>query len=158
MARPFPRGFTLVEMLVVVVIVSILASIALPLAELESRRQREVELRANLRQIRDALDAYKRAVDQGRIARKADESGYPTTLDDLVDGITDQTDPQRRRIYFLRRVPRDPFAQESLAASATWGTRSYESPPDDPKRGRDIYDVHSLSTDTGINGVPYRKW
>lgn len=152
------RGFTLVEMLVVVAIVSLMASIALPIAELAVKRQKEEELRVALRQIRDAIDAYKRAVDTGRITRKADESGYPANLRALVEGVEDQSDPQRRKLYLLRRLPIDPFADSSMPPEQTWDTREYASPPDDPHEGRDVFDIYSRSTGIGLNGIAYSKW
>lgn len=152
------RGFTLVEMLVVVVIVSVLASIALPLAELAHKRTKEEQLARALREIRDALDAYKRASDEGRIARAADASGYPPTLSALVDGVEDARSPTRASIYFLRRIPRDPWARDDLEAARSWGLRSYASPANDPRPGSDVFDVYSTSEDVGLDGRPYRIW
>lgn len=153
------RGFTLVELLVVLTIVAVLSMIGLPLAELGKRRQDEETLRAALREIRGALDAYKRAVDEGRIERVAGGSGYPPTLDHLVAGVVDQKDPERRKLYFMRRLPADPLANDpSLPAAQTWGLRSYASEPDAPRPGDDVYDVHSLSDQVGLNGRPYRQW
>lgn len=153
------RGFTLIELLVTVTIVLILAAMTLPLAETVVKRNREQELRGVLWQIRGALDNYKRAADEGRIAKNADESGYPKKLEDLVEGVEDIKDPKKRKLYFLRRVPRDPFNHDmAIPAADTWGKRSYDSPPDDPKEGEDIFDVFSLSEGTGINGIPYKEW
>jgi general secretion pathway protein G len=153
------RGFTLIEMLVVVAIVSVLASAAFPLAELSVRREREQELRSALRQLRTGLDAYKEAYDAGRMLKRTGASGYPRQLDELVAGVEDARSPQKAKIYFLRSVPRDPtFADSTVPATATWGLRSYASPPDDPKSGDDVFDVYSLSPQTGLNGIPYREW
>ena len=145
------KGFTLIEMLIVVAIVALLASIAAPLAELGYQRGKEQELRHALREIRGAIDAWKRAADDGKIERKADESGYPPSLAALVEGVQDKTTPEKSKIYFLRRVPKDPFGGE-------WGLRSYASPADSPQAGKDVYDVYSRSDDTGLNRVPYREW
>jgi general secretion pathway protein G len=145
------RGFTLIEMLVTLAILALLASLALPLSELSVQRARERDLRHALRTVRGAIDAYKQAVDANRIARQADASGYPPTLEVLVEGVKDAKDPKGAKIYFLRRIPRDPFGTD-------WGLRSYASPPDDPQPGKDVYDVYSRSEGTGLNGVPYREW
>jgi general secretion pathway protein G len=152
-------GFTLVELLVTVVIVGLLASIAAPMAELTIQRGKEKELRENLREIRAALDAYKQAVDEGRVNADKMASGYPPTLQTLVDGVIDLRSPLKdRRLYFLRRLPRDPFAETGVPAEASWGKRSYSSPPDFPAEGEDVFDVFSLSPQTGLNGIPYRQW
>ena len=153
------RGFTLIELVVTVAIVAVLASIALPFNELVVQRSKEQDLRRGLREMRDAIDAYKQASDEGRLPKRAGESGYPKKLDDLVAGVEDQKSPKKERIYFLRRLPRDPFAVDpALAPAETWGKRSYASPPDDPREGDDVFDVFSLSTATGINGRPYKEW
>jgi general secretion pathway protein G len=153
------RGFTLVELLVTLAIVGILASAALPLAELGVQRQKEMEFSRSLREIRGALDAYKKAWDEGRMEKKVDQSGYPPNLDTLVQGVVDAKDPQKKKIYFLRRLPRDPFHEDAAASAAeTWGKRSYASPPDSPAEGADVFDVYSRSTRAGLNGIPYRQW
>lgn len=152
------RGFTLIEMVVVVLIVSILASAAMPLAALHKRRTQEAELRQNLRTLRTAIDDYKRAWEQGHIEKKADDSGYPPSLDVLVKGVKDAASPKSARIYFLRRLPRDPFADPSLSAAETWGLRSYASPPDAPAAGNDVFDVYSVSQGVAMDGSSYRDW
>lgn len=152
------RGFTLIELMVTVVIVGILASVALPLSEVSRQRARESELRQDLRDMRRAIDAYKHAVDEGRIRVSVDQSGYPPNLSALVEGVTDAKSVDSRKIYFLRRIPKDPFSDDDVDAEASWGKRSYDSPPDAPHDGKDVYDVYSLSDGTGINGVPYKKW
>jgi len=151
-------GFTLIELLVTVAIVAILASVALPLSELSRQRAKEQELRQALREIRTAIDAYKQAVDEGRVIRSLDQSGYPPKLSLLAEGVTDVKSPVARKLYFLRRIPMDPFAENPANAESSWGKRSYDSPPDAPHEGRDVYDVYSLSTRTGLNGIPYREW
>jgi general secretion pathway protein G len=153
------RGFSLIELLVVLAIMAVLASIGLPLAELSHQRNKEEELRRSLREIRSALDAYKRLVDQGNIQRAADASGYPPSLEVLVAGVPDARSPKGTRIYLMRSLPRDPFAPgDASSAAQTWELRSYASPPSDPKPGADVYDVHSRSPGIGLNGVAYREW
>ena len=152
-------GFTLIELVITVAIVAILASVALPLSELVVQRAKEQDLRRALRDIREAIDTYKQASDDGRILKRVGESGYPKQLVELVEGVEDQKNPKKERIYFLRRIPRDPFtADSSLAAAGTWGRRSYSSPPDEPKEGEDVFDVYTLAPGKGINGRPYREW
>ncbi len=152
-------GFTLVELVVTVAIMAILATAALPLAELAVQRSREQELRAALRQIREAIDAYKQAMDDGRIVKAVDKSGYPQSLQVLVDGVGDAKSPKKAKIYFLRRIPRDPMMRDTtVPAAQNWGLRSYASSAEDPREGDDVFDVYSLSSKTGINGVPYREW
>lgn len=146
------KGFTLIEMLICAAIVALLATIALPLAELAVQRDREQQLRSALRELRGAIDSYKRAVDEGRIEKKADRSGFPPSLAVLVEGVKDARSPQDAKIFFLRRLPRDPLTGEP------WGLRSYASPHDSPQAGEDVYDVFTRSQAVGLNGVPYKQW
>jgi general secretion pathway protein G len=154
------RGFTIVELVITVGIVSLLATAAIPSAQLVYQRERERELRDALRTLRGAIDAYKQASDLGRVKKSVDKTGYPPDLQSLVDGVEDASNPKEGvKIYFLRRLPRDPFWPDATTPAAeTWALRSYASPPDDPQPGDDVYDVRSRSSRTGLNGVPYRDW
>lgn len=157
---PSVRGFTLVELVAALAILAVLASVAVAPLRLERQRMHERDLRAALREIRDALDTHKRLVDEGRIAKAgATASGYPSSLDELARGIRDVSRPDSPTIYLLRRIPRDPFEPDSsIPASRTWGLRSYASPPDRPQPGVDVFDVFSKAPGVGLNGVPYREW
>ncbi len=153
------RGFTLIELVVVIAIVSLLATVAVPLGKMATQRVKEAELRTALRDLRTGIDAYKRAADEGRIIVEVNTSGYPPTLNALIEGVEDARDPNKSKIYIMRRLPRDPLYPDSAAPPAeTWGLRSYKSPPDDPQPGDDVFDIHSLATGVGLNGVPYREW
>jgi general secretion pathway protein G len=152
-------GFSLIELMVSAAILGILATVAIPLAETTVRRQKERDLKIALREIRNGLDAYKKAASDNRITLQLGQSGYPSSLDDLTIGVPDASNPSGPVMYFLRRIPRDPFYHDSTAPAAdTWGKRSFASSAENPQEGDDVYDVHSLSTETGLNGVPYREW
>jgi general secretion pathway protein G len=152
------RGFTFIEMLIAVAILAVLATVAVPTVELSVQRSREQELRTALRHLREAIDAYKRATDEGMVQKNADETGYPKRLEDLVEGTPDLRDAAKRKIYFLRRLPADPMADPDLEPARSWGKRSYASSADSPREGADVFDVFSLSTQKGLNGVPYNRW
>jgi general secretion pathway protein G len=153
------RGFTLIELVITLAIIGLLATAAMPLAELVAKREKEMELRAALRDIRTALDAYRDSAQTGHIKLELGATGYPPDLKSLYIGVEDQAREDKVNLYFLRRIPRDPFfPDQSVAAEDTWGLRSYQSSPDDPQPGDDIFDVYSLSTAKGLNGVPYREW
>ncbi|EDT04767.1 type II secretion system protein [Burkholderia ambifaria] len=159
MKRSHESGFTLIEMIVTVALVAIIASVATPFLKMQQQREKERELKAALREIRSAIDAYKLAGDEGRIARSVDSTGYPISLDQLVSGTADQRDPKGRPIRFLRRIPRDPMnPSSSISAADSWGKRSYASEADSPREGADVYDVFSPSHRKGTNGIPYREW
>jgi general secretion pathway protein G len=153
------RAFTLIEILITLVIVALLSTLALPLAEVAVRRNKEQELRIALLQIRTAIDAYKKAWDERLIETSIGKSGYPASLELLVEGATDVSGSDGKKIYFLRRIPRDPFATDpTLTAAESWGKRSYASNADDPQEGEDIYDIYTKSPGVDLRGIPYREW
>lgn len=160
------HGFSLIELVVTVAIVAILGSVAMPMLKVSVQRNKEAELRANLRQIREAIDAYKKAYDEGRIELKnIEKTGYPPNLEVLVEGVQDKSVPDgKKKLRFLRKIPLDPMLpKEDISAttqteSESWGLRSYASEADNPTAGEDVYDVYSLSPLTGTNGIPYAKW
>jgi len=152
-------GFSLVELLVSVAIIGVLASVAMPVVELTQKRQKEAELRTALRDIRRAIDEYKDAANKKRIKVESDASGYPPTLADLVNGTPDLASKNGAVIYFLRRVPRDPFNSDpSVSASDSWGKRSFASSANKPMPGADVYDVYTKSEGVGLNGIAYKEW
>jgi general secretion pathway protein G len=156
------KGFTLIELIVTVSIVAVLASAVMPMLKMTVQRSKENELRANLRQIREAIDAYKKAADDGRIKKQIDASGYPPNLEILVKGVVNEKDAKKSVLKFLRRIPLDPMTPVENAKIEdlpnNWGLRSYNSDAAKPVVGDDVYDVYSQSQQLGINGVPYAKW
>jgi general secretion pathway protein G len=153
------RGFSLIELLAAAAIMGILATVAVPVIETTLRRQKERELRTALRDIRSAIDAYKALADAGRIAKDLGDSGYPPSLQDLAAGVKDKQNQSAPPIYFLRRIPRDPFSPDPKAAPVdSWGLRSSASDADAPQAGQDVFDVYSRSSREGLNGVPYAEW
>jgi len=153
------RGFTLVELVVVVAVVGLLATGAMPLGKMLTQRMKETELRIALRDVRAGIDAYKRAAVDGRLQVKVDDNGYPPSLNVLVEGIEDSKDPKKAKIHFMRRLPRDPFFPDPTAKAAdTWGLRSYKSSASNPQAGEDVYDIYSMARGVGLNGIPYRQW
>ncbi|MFM2086345.1 MAG: hypothetical protein RLZZ237_1214 [Pseudomonadota bacterium] len=153
------RGFTFIELMITLAIMATLATVAVPMAQVALQRAREHELRTSLIEIREAIDAYKRASDNGRIKLSLGGSGYPKKLEELVEGVPDQRSASKQNMYFLRRLPRDPFqAKGNGNAADSWSRRAYASPPDDPSEGEDVFDVASRSTRVGLNGVPLNQW
>ena len=153
------RGFTLIELMITLAIMATLAAVAVPMVQVAVQREREHQLRAALLEIREAIDAYKRAADNGSIKLNIGDSGFPKKLEELVDGVPDQRSPRKQNIYFLRRLPRDPFAPSSISSpAATWNKRAYTAPPDNPTEGEDVFDVFSRSGKIGLNGIPLKTW
>ena len=147
------RGFTLLEMLITVTVLLILASAVVPMAKNGLRRQKELELRRSLREVRLAIDAYKTQADQQKIKPPSLESnGYPESLDILVEGAPMMGKTLKMR--FLRRIPVDPFL-----GKAEWGLRSIADEPDSSSwGGGNVFDIYSMAPGTGMNGTPYRDW
>ena len=147
------RGFTLLELMMSVMIISILVGLAVPLARNSIKREKEIELRAALREMRTAIDKYKDASDRGFIMVKVDTEGYPEKLQDLVDGVQ-MVGAVDKKLKFLRRIPKDPMTN-----STEWGQRSYQ---DDPKAsswgGQNVFDVYSKSEGTALDGTKYGDW
>jgi len=147
------RGFTLLELMMSVMIISILVGLAVPLARNSIKREKEVELRVALREMRTAIDKYKDAADRGFIMVKVDTEGYPEKLQDLVDGVQ-MVGAVDKKLKFLRRVPKDPMTN-----STEWGQRSYQ---DDPKAtswgGQNVFDVYTKSAGTAFDGTKYNEW
>ncbi len=154
-----PRGFTFIELMITLAIMGTLAAVAVPMVQVALQRGKEHELRTALIEIREAIDAYKRAADNGRIKLGIGDSGFPKKLEELVEGVPDQRSQRKQNIYFLRRLPRDPFQPlDGGSAAETWAKRAYASPPDNPAEGEDVFDVSSRSNKTGLNGMPLKQW
>jgi general secretion pathway protein G len=164
------KGFTFIEMLVTLTILAILAASVIPIAKTALKREKEIELRRNLRLIREALDAYKKMADEKKFEVEEEQEGYPPDLDTLVKGVevkADQAQSQRllgqppakpssekKTVKFLRRIPRDP-----MTGSIEWGLRSYQDKPDaDDWGGENVYDIYTKSPGTALDGTKYRDW
>lgn len=157
-ANPRQKGFTLVEMLVTMTIISILAGAAIPLARISVKRQKEIELRRNLRLIRQAIDEYKRLADEEKIEIERNSEGYPPDLETLIEGVevTEEKEGEEiiRMVKFLRRIPRDPMTE-----SYDWGLRSYQDDYDSASwGGENVYDVYTRSLSTALDGTRYQDW
>lgn len=151
------RGYTFVELVVVSAMLFILASAVLPMAKVTIQRQREVELRRALREMRTAIDNYKDAADQGLIGStdlKAGAENYPPDLEALVEGVRVANDASGRKLKFLRRIPIDPMTK-----STEWGMRSYQDDQDSTTwGGQNVFDVFTKSTGTALDGTKYKDW
>ena len=143
-------GFTLLELIIATTILMILTSMALPLARLTIKRERERELRFDLWQMRDAIDRYKDAADRGGFQTKVDSQNYPPDLDTLVKGV----DVQGKKVRFLRKIPVDP-----MTGNTEWGLRSMQDDPDSDSWGeQNVFDVYTKSTGTALDGTKYKDW
>jgi len=168
--RQRKKGFTLIEMLVTLTILAILAAAIIPIAKTAVKREKEIELRRNLRFIREALDAYKKLADEKMIEVKEKQEGYPPDLETLVKGVevkADQTQSEpplgrppaksgseKKIVKFLRRIPKDP-----MTGSIEWGLRSYQDEPDaDDWGGENVYDIYTKSPGTALDGTKYKDW
>ena len=147
------RGFTLTELVVVCAVLGILATVSFPVVKFTKKRAKELELRADLREMRSAIDEFKRYSDAGLIPVDLGTDGFPAELEVLVEGV-DLVGQIDKKIKFLRRIPVDPMTGE-----AEWGMRSYQDEPDATSwGGENVYDVFSLSEGMGLNRIPYAEW
>jgi general secretion pathway protein G len=161
MTKPLTRrrGFTFIEMLVTMTILAILAAAVIPLAKTAMKREREIELRRNLRMMREAIDVYKKLADEKKIEVEDESEGYPPDLETLVKGVELKGEQEggkseKKIIKFLRRIPLDPMTN-----SYEWGLRSYQDKPDsDSWGGENVYDVYTKSQATALDGSKYRDW
>lgn len=146
--------------MVVLAMLSVLAMLVMPLGEAVIQAQQERELKQSLWEIRSAIDEYKKAYDAGAIDKSSSQFGYPANLQVLVNGITDiRAQSNGATLYFLRRIPRDPFAPADLVPEQTWRLRSYASSADNPKPGSDVYDIYPWSKDgVALDGTRYAQW
>lgn len=148
------RGLTLIELIVAFTILSLLTTMALPLARYRVRRDQERELRYDLREIRKAIDDYKDAGLGGKIEVKLGTEGYPETLQQLVDGVKLLQDANGKKVKFLRRIPKDP-----MTGSSDWGLHSMQDDPDSQSwGGQNVFDIYTKSTERARDGTPYSQW
>ncbi len=151
------KGFTLVEMIITLTILAVLAGAVIPLAKVAVKREKEIELRRNLRIIREAIDAYKKLADEKRIEVEDDTEGYPPTLEVLIEGVElkeGNEESETKIMKFLRRIPKDPMTN-----STDWGLRSYQDDPDsDNWGGENVYDIYTKSLGTALDGTKYKDW
>jgi general secretion pathway protein G len=153
------KGFTLIEMLVTMTILAILAAAVIPLAKTAIKREREIDLRRNLRIIREAIDAYKKLADEKKIEVEGESEGYPPDLETLVKGVElkgeqEGEKSEKKIVKFLRRIPIDPMTN-----SNEWGLRSYQDDPDSDSWGREnVYDIYTKSQATALDGTKYKDW
>ena len=149
-SSPKTRGFTLIELIVATAILVILTGMALPLAQVTIKREREHELRRDLWEVRDAIDRYKDAADRGAFQTKVGTEGYPPDLETLVNGL----DVGGKKVRFLRRIPVDP-----MTGTNEWGLRSMaDDPASDSWGGQNVFDVYTKSQATALDGTPYKDW
>jgi|SRR5688572_246744 general secretion pathway protein G len=151
------HGFTFLEVIIVTAILMILASTIMPMTQVSSQRQREVELRRSLREMRTAIDKFKDAVDAGQIPSTELEPGsenYPPDLETLVNGVSAANDATGRKLKFLRKIPIDPMTN-----STEWGKRAYQDRPDSQSwGGKNVYDVYTTYQGTALDGTKYKDW
>ena len=151
------HGFTFLELVIVTAILMILASTIMPMTQVTAQRQREVELRRSLREIRTAIDKFKDAVDQGQIPTTELEpgnEGYPPDLETLVNGVSAANDATGRKLKYLRKIPIDPMTN-----STDWGKRAYQDRPDSQSwGGKNVFDVYTTYKGTGLDGTKYQDW
>ena len=151
---PAQGGLTLIELIVAVTLLAILSLVAMPLARVQLKRERERALRAALREVRTAIDRYKDAADRGMIQVELGTEGYPKKLEMLVEGVKMNNSPEGKRLKFLRRIPKDPMTN-----STEWGLRSYQDEPDSTaSNGENVFDIYTRSQGTALDGSKYSEW
>lgn len=149
------KGFTLIEMIIVIVIIAVLAAVAVPMVETSVKREKEIELRRNLRILRSALDEYKQFVEENKIKKDKETYNYPEELEELVEGLEyKDKDGEEKIKKFLRRIPVDPMTN-----TIEWGLRSYQDDRDDSSwGGENVWDVYTKSERKALDGTYYKEW